>query len=265
MVWVRPWMLPAKVIVAPNSPSARAHASAAPAMSDGRDHRQRDAPEHGPAAGAEGRGRVLVAAVHRPQCGLHGDDEERHGDERLGQDHARRGERELDPEPAVEPPADEAAATERASSATPPTTGGSTIGSTRARARAPVPGNFAAGEHPGERDAEHTDSAGRPERALRARAGRGLRPGRRRSAQKFDPRRALRSRRAAATKKATRRPRGRRRPHERRRRRRPVIAVARRQESERLQHLLPSARCHVLDPSLWRASAFSASSIAAIG
>ena len=35
VVWVRPWMLPAKVIVAPNSPSARAHASAAPAISAG--------------------------------------------------------------------------------------------------------------------------------------------------------------------------------------------------------------------------------------
>ena len=35
VVWVRPWMLPANVIVAPNSPSARAHASAAPATSPG--------------------------------------------------------------------------------------------------------------------------------------------------------------------------------------------------------------------------------------
>ena len=35
MVWVRPGKLPAKVIVAPNSPSARAQHSTAPAPSDG--------------------------------------------------------------------------------------------------------------------------------------------------------------------------------------------------------------------------------------
>ena len=35
MVWVRPGKLPAKVIVAPNSPRARAHDSTAPAASDG--------------------------------------------------------------------------------------------------------------------------------------------------------------------------------------------------------------------------------------
>ena len=36
MVWVRPGKFPANVIVAPNSPSARAHASTAPAMRPGR-------------------------------------------------------------------------------------------------------------------------------------------------------------------------------------------------------------------------------------
>ena len=35
MVWVRPWRLPAKVTVAPNSPRARAQHSTAPAMIDG--------------------------------------------------------------------------------------------------------------------------------------------------------------------------------------------------------------------------------------
>ena len=35
MVWVRPWMLPANMMVAPNSPSARAHARAAPAINAG--------------------------------------------------------------------------------------------------------------------------------------------------------------------------------------------------------------------------------------
>ncbi len=46
-VWVRPGRLPAKVIVAPNSPRARAQASTAPARSDGRDQRQGDPAEHG--------------------------------------------------------------------------------------------------------------------------------------------------------------------------------------------------------------------------
>ncbi len=36
MVWVRPWRLPAKVTVAPNSPRARAQQSTAPATMDGR-------------------------------------------------------------------------------------------------------------------------------------------------------------------------------------------------------------------------------------
>ena len=52
MVWVLPGMLPANVMVAPNSPSARAHESALPAASAGamsgsvtrRKMRQRPAP-----------------------------------------------------------------------------------------------------------------------------------------------------------------------------------------------------------------------------
>ena len=87
MVWVRPGRLPAKVMVAPNSPSARAQHRAAPATSDGGDERDRDRPEPAPRAGAEGGGRVLVAPVQLPQAGLGGDDQERHGHERLGQDH----------------------------------------------------------------------------------------------------------------------------------------------------------------------------------
>ena len=90
MVWVRPGKLPAKVIVAPNSPRARAQASTAPATRPGRmagsvtrrKTYHRDAPERA--------GRLLVAAVELAERGLDGDDQERHGHERLGDDHARR-------------------------------------------------------------------------------------------------------------------------------------------------------------------------------
>ena len=105
-------MLPAKVIVAPNSPRARAHASAAPATSDGARNGQRDAPERRPPSGAERCGGVLVARVDRPQPRFDRDHEERHGNERLGQDRSRRVERELDPEPVVELLPDQARAAE---------------------------------------------------------------------------------------------------------------------------------------------------------
>ena len=55
----------------------------------GADRRQRHAPEHVPARCAEGARRVLEAGVELAECGLHGEHEERHGDERLGDDHAR--------------------------------------------------------------------------------------------------------------------------------------------------------------------------------
>ncbi len=54
MVWVRPGRLPAKVMVAPNSPRARAHASTAPAMQRRAHGGQRHPAEHVPATGAEG-------------------------------------------------------------------------------------------------------------------------------------------------------------------------------------------------------------------
>ncbi len=89
IVCVVPGKLPANVIVAPNSPSARAHASTAPAISAGRiagsvtrrNAYQRDA--------AERAGGVLVAAVELAQRGLDGEHEERHRDERLGDHDAR--------------------------------------------------------------------------------------------------------------------------------------------------------------------------------
>ena len=113
IVCVVPGKLPANVIVAPNSPSARAHASTAPATSAGRiagSVTRRNAYQ---LRRAERARRVVEAAVELAQRGLDGDHEERHRDERLGDDHARRRERQSDVEPAVEVLADEAAPAER--------------------------------------------------------------------------------------------------------------------------------------------------------
>ena len=61
-----------------------------------------------PAAGAEGAGGVLGAAVEAPQAGLDAEHQERHRHERLGHHHAEGGEGEADAEPVVERPADHA-------------------------------------------------------------------------------------------------------------------------------------------------------------
>src|SRR5215216_6314540 len=57
-----------------------------PGPEGGGDQGQGDPGEGPPAAGPQGGGGVLVAPVHGPEPGLAGDDQERHGHERLGQD-----------------------------------------------------------------------------------------------------------------------------------------------------------------------------------
>ena len=117
------------MIVAPNSPSARAQQSTAPAMSDGRimgrvTRRKTCKPRR-----AERARRVLEPPIGGPERGLDGEDEEGHRDERLREDraadmegevHARR-DRGTDRRAHFLPSASR--------SAMPPTTGGSTIGS----------------------------------------------------------------------------------------------------------------------------------------
>ena len=99
-------------MVAPNSPSARAQHSAIPAPSDGaisgRVTRRRIVQRPAPRVAAASS----IAPVHGPQPGLDGDDQERHGHERLGQDGPGGGERQGDPERPVEPLADQPAAAE---------------------------------------------------------------------------------------------------------------------------------------------------------
>ena len=97
-------------MVAPNSPSARAQQSAAPAR--GGDQGQRHPPEARPRTRTEGRGCVLVALVDLADAGLDRDDEEGHGDERLGEHRAGGGERQGHPGEPVERLTDEAAAAE---------------------------------------------------------------------------------------------------------------------------------------------------------
>ena len=94
-VCVRPWRLPANVIVAPNSPSARAHASTAPATM-----RPQQRQHHVAHAEAGEAPSVAAASSYRSSidrsAGLDGEDDERHRHERGGDDRAGRAERELD-------------------------------------------------------------------------------------------------------------------------------------------------------------------------
>ena len=94
MVCVRPGKLPAKVMVAPNSPSARAQHSTAPAATPGATSGSVTRRNVGPPAGAERRGGLLVAAVGAAQRTLDRDDQERHRHERLGDHDAGGGERQ---------------------------------------------------------------------------------------------------------------------------------------------------------------------------
>ena len=115
------------------------------------DQRQGDPPERRQPGRAEGGGGLLEAAVGAAERALDGDDEERHRHERLRDDDARGGERQRDPEPRSRYCPTTPRRPNASSSATPPTTGGSTSGRvTRARstAAAAEPGP---GQHPGQR------------------------------------------------------------------------------------------------------------------
>ena len=91
-VRVVPGKFPAKVIVAPNSPRARAQASTAPAAMPGR-MRGKVIRRKTPPAAPQGCGSILVAAVGCAQRTLHRQHEEGQRDEDLSKDHGVRGER----------------------------------------------------------------------------------------------------------------------------------------------------------------------------
>ncbi len=142
MVWVRPGKLPANVIVAPNSPSARAQHSTAPAAMPGATSGSVTRRNVGPPAGAERGGGLLVAGVGAAQRALDRDHQERHRDERLGEHHAGGGERQRDPERARRASAPTRPRRPKtSSSATPPTTGGSTSGTVTSARTSRRPGN----------------------------------------------------------------------------------------------------------------------------
>src|SRR5215207_1562948 len=94
MVWVTPLKLPAKMIVAPNSPSAQA--VSAPATSAGQGYC--DPEESPPVAGPIDHGSLLYRPVYRAEtrCGL--PDVERGGHEDLGHHHGRGREAQGDAE-----------------------------------------------------------------------------------------------------------------------------------------------------------------------
>ena len=106
-VWVRPCRFPANVIVAPNSPSARAHDRTSAAAICGPMSGKRDPSQHVPAGGAERRGRVLEPLVEPAQPGLEREHRERERDEGRGEDRGPGRERDLDAEPFVEPRPDD--------------------------------------------------------------------------------------------------------------------------------------------------------------
>ena len=112
MVRVVPGKLPAKVIVAPNSPSARAQASTAPAAipgpTRGRVTRRKTVTRPGP---QRGRG-LFEPAVRGPQRALDREHQEGQRDEDLGQHDRVRGEREGETGELVQRPAEQAGPTE---------------------------------------------------------------------------------------------------------------------------------------------------------
>ena len=85
MVWVRPATLPANMMVAPNSPRARAQAMTAPPASEGQGQRHGDAAKRAPGAGAEGGGHGFEALVDALEACAGGADVEGGGDEHLRQ------------------------------------------------------------------------------------------------------------------------------------------------------------------------------------
>ena len=87
----------------PNSPIARAKASAAPARIAGVRFGKDDPAEDGQRPGAQRRGGLLHLAVELQQHRLDGADDERQGDEQERQDDAGAGERDIDPHRAVAP------------------------------------------------------------------------------------------------------------------------------------------------------------------
>ena len=84
------------MIVAPNSPSARAKDSTAPDSQPGQHQRQRHPAEDGRRPGAQGGGDHLVAAARRAQRPLEADHQERQRHEGLREHDGGRGEGHLD-------------------------------------------------------------------------------------------------------------------------------------------------------------------------
>ena len=100
----RPRKLPANVIVAPNSPSARAHASTAPAASCGARSRKRDPPEDVPLRCPERGGRILAAACRATGAPPRPRGRRTGTTRRRPRRRARGRERELEPDGSRRPP-----------------------------------------------------------------------------------------------------------------------------------------------------------------
>ena len=103
MVCVSPNRLPANIIVAPNSDSARAHDNPSPGDYGRRGQRQRYPPEGSQRRHSQGLRNFFIVQGHRlkPQFGR--PDVEGRGHENLGEHHCRRGEGYVCPHVAQQP------------------------------------------------------------------------------------------------------------------------------------------------------------------
>ena len=111
-VWVSPWMLPTKVMVAPNSPIDRAKLRIAPAITPGSTSGRVTSPKHPERRGAERPGRLLEPPVDGLDRQAHGADHQREPHDGAGQRRPGPAEREGDAEFGIEPAADRPAPAE---------------------------------------------------------------------------------------------------------------------------------------------------------
>src|SRR5690606_16288799 len=130
----------------------------------GRDEGQGHAPHRGPPRGAEARGRLVEALVRAPQRALDAQDEERHRDEELGEDHGRGREGDRHAEPVVEVAAHEPAPAEHLEQRDPAHHGRQHERQRHGRLEDAPARKVAASEKPRERDTEPDPEHRRGER-----------------------------------------------------------------------------------------------------
>ena len=151
-VRVRPGMLPATTMVAPNSPRARENPSIAPARMLRAASGSVIGREHTPWAGAERLGDLLVAPRDLLEAGAGGANEQRQSHDRHRDDDGGRGEHDLDADAREQLRRRGPRRLNSQSSRSPVATGGITSGSETTVSTSDLPGNWRARQQPGDRD-----------------------------------------------------------------------------------------------------------------